>query len=179
MSLDLKTSILKVSKQLLINQMSKESVEFINEIDNMIAKKIIKTAEKLITSSNHVTINPKAIQSAVRLILPTELARKTMSDGMRAMSKYIQSQTPGDRSKRAGLQVQVSRIENYMREILKTDIRINEYAPVYLAGVIEYLNAHILDISKHDAGDKRIDIKYVKIGLYNDDEFSKLLLCLN
>ncbi|KAJ8592407.1 histone-fold-containing protein [Rhizopogon salebrosus TDB-379] len=81
------------------------------------------------------------------------------------------------RSTRAGLQFPVSRIHRMLR---KSNIskRIGSGAPVYLAAVLEYLSAEILELAGNAARDnkkRRINPRHLQLAIRNDEELSKLL----
>ncbi len=80
-------------------------------------------------------------------------------------------------SAKAGLQFPVGRIGRYMRK-QRVASRIGAGAPVYLAAVLEYLSAEILELAGNAAKDnkkKRIVPRHVQLAVRNDEELSKLL----
>ena len=81
------------------------------------------------------------------------------------------------RSARAGLQFPVGRIARYMRRGGYAS-RVGGGAPVYLASVLEYLTAELLELAGNAAKDnkkQRIVPRHVMLAVKNDDELSKLL----
>ena len=81
------------------------------------------------------------------------------------------------RSARAGLQFPVGRLARYMRE-KRVAPRISADAPVFLAAVMEYLCAEILELSGNAARDnkrKRIIPRHLQLAIRNDEELNKLL----
>lgn len=80
-------------------------------------------------------------------------------------------------SERAGLQFPVGRIRRFMRENHYAD-RIASGAPVYLAAVMEYLVAEVLELAGNAARDnkkKRIIPRHIQLAVRNDDELNKML----
>lgn len=84
---------------------------------------------------------------------------------------------PKTRSSRAGLQFPVGRVHRHLRKGHYAD-RIGTGAPVYLAAVIEYLAAEILELAGNAARDNkktRIIPRHLQLAIRNDDELNKLL----
>lgn len=87
------------------------------------------------------------------------------------------SAKPVTKSSRAGLQFPVGRIARYMREG-NYAARIGGAAPVYLASVLEYLTAELLELAGNAAKDNkktRILPRHIMLAIKNDDELSRLL----
>ena len=81
------------------------------------------------------------------------------------------------RSKRAGLVFPVSRIHRYLRKGRYAK-SIGSGASVYLAAVLEYLTAEVLELGGNAALEnkkKRIIPRYLQLAIRNDDELNKLL----
>ena len=81
------------------------------------------------------------------------------------------------RSAKAGLQFPVGRVARYMRN-QRVASRIGAGAPVYLAAVLEYLAAEILELAGNAARDNkksRIIPRHVQLAVRNDEELNKLL----
>lgn len=81
------------------------------------------------------------------------------------------------RSFRAGLQFPVGRIHRQLREG-RYAARVGAGAPVYLAAVLEYLVAEILELAGNASRDnKRIRIvpRHIQLAVRNDEELNKLL----
>ncbi len=80
------------------------------------------------------------------------------------------------RAAKAGLQFPVGRIGRYMRD-RGVAPRIGAGAPVYLAGVLEYLVAELLELSGNAARDNkraRITPRHILLTVRNDDELNNL-----
>jgi len=81
------------------------------------------------------------------------------------------------RSARAGLQFPVGRIHRQLRDG-RYAARIGAGAPVYLAAVLEYLAAEILELAGNASRDnKRVRIipRHIQLAIRNDEELNKLL----
>ena len=81
------------------------------------------------------------------------------------------------RTARAGLQFPVGRIHRYLRKG-NYSARIGSGAPVYLAAVIEYLTAEILELAGNAARDNkkaRVIPRHLQLAIRNDEELNQLL----
>ena len=80
-------------------------------------------------------------------------------------------------SAKAGLQFPVGRIGRYIRK-QRAAARVGAGAPVYLAAVLEYLAAEILELAGNAAKDNkkaRIVPRHIQLAVRNDEELNKLL----
>ena len=81
------------------------------------------------------------------------------------------------RSSRAGLQFPVGRMHRLLRKGHYAE-RVGAGAPVYLAAVLEYLSAEILELAGNAARDNkktRIIPRHLQLAIRNDEELNKLL----
>ena len=84
---------------------------------------------------------------------------------------------PKSRSSRAGLQFPVGRIHRLLRKGNFAS-RIGAGGPVYLAAVLEYLAAEVLELAGNAARDNkktRIIPRHLQLAIRNDEELNKLL----
>ena len=85
--------------------------------------------------------------------------------------------TQKTRSSRAGLQFPVGRVHSLLKKGNYGD-RVGAGAPVYLAAVLEYLSAEVLELAGNAAkGNKksRIIPRHLQLVIRNDEELNKLL----
>ena len=81
------------------------------------------------------------------------------------------------KSAKAGLQFPVGRIARYLKKG-KYASRVGAGAPVYLAAVLEYLAAEVLELAGNASRDNkktRIIPRHITLAIKNDEELSKLL----
>ena len=70
---------------------SKRSMAIMNSFINAIFEKIASEAAKLVRYNKKHTLSSKEVQSAVKLILPGELAKHALAEGTKAVTKYSSS----------------------------------------------------------------------------------------
>ncbi|XP_053713750.1 histone H2AX-like [Synchiropus splendidus] len=119
---------------------------------------------------------------AVLLPKKTEKSKKTTIKAKTTMSG--RGKTGGksrakakSRSSRAGLQFPVGRVHRLLRKGNYAQ-RVGAGAPVYLAAVLEYLTAEILELAGNAARDNkktRIIPRHLQLAVRNDEELNKLL----
>ena len=103
-----------------------------------------KGKRKKVKESSKCTLTSRAVQSAVEIVLPGELAKHAVHKGQKAVAKFVVSsagdkKNPISMAKRAGLQFPPSRTEKLLRTVHCG--RTGKGAPVFLAAVLEYLAA--------------------------------------
>ena len=87
------------------------------------------------------------------------------------------SATKVSRSHKAGLQFPVGRISRFMKKGRYAE-RIGAGAPVYLAAVLEYLAAEVLELAGNAAKDykkSRVVPRHIQLAIRNDEELNKLM----
>ena len=67
---------------------SKRSMNIMNSFINDIFEKIALEASKLVRYNKKHTLSSREVQTAVRLLLPGELAKHAVSEGTKAVTKY-------------------------------------------------------------------------------------------
>ncbi len=93
--------------------------------------------------------------------------------GGRGKTDGKKSQT---KSSKAGLQFPVGRIGRFLKKG-KFATRVGAGAPVYLASILEYLTAEILELAGNAARDNkktRIIPRHIQLAVRNDEELNKL-----
>ena len=87
-----KSYIMKVLKQVHPEtRISKKGITIINNFVEDTFEKIALEASKLCRIHKRATMNSRDVQSAIRLVLPGELAKHAVSEGTKAMTKFSQA----------------------------------------------------------------------------------------
>ena len=162
-------------------RMSKNALYQINQLVNLLGKAIVEKAHflnsKELQARSKKTISSREIQSAVRLIFPSELAKHAVSVGTKAVTKFF-SDAPSlakrqRMQEKAGLKFSVSRTTKFFK---KYNTRVGQGAPIYLTAVLEYITAELLDLCKDI-----ISSRQLKLAIERDDELKRLckILCFD
>jgi len=113
--------------------------------------------------------------------MPESAAKKSVPRAGRKAPAHSGSQgkkgSSKSRSHRAGLQFPVGRVHRYLRQGRYAE-RVGAGAPVYLAAVMEYLAAEILELAGNASRDNkkvRIVPRHIQMAVRNDEELNKLL----
>jgi len=197
------TFIYKVLKQ--VHPDTGISNKAMSEMNSFVADMFNRTLHEAMILCEYTTRNTltsREIQTAVRLILPGELAKHAVSEGTKAVTKYnshigggfgeekeekdevvpkpkfgkARGPSKYSRSARCGLVFPVGRLHRLLKE--KSRLRIGVGAPVYLAAVLEYLTAEILELAGNAARDNRvirITPRHLMLAIRNDAELDVLL----
>ena len=86
------TYIYKVLKQVHPDTgISNKAMSIMNSFVNDIFERVAEEASRLASYNKRSTISSREVQTAVRLILPGELAKHAVSEGTKAVTKYQSS----------------------------------------------------------------------------------------
>lgn len=157
---------------------TKIAITQINKILSILAEEFARVAQSAVTRANKHTCTSRDVQYAARTILPGEVAKHAVSEGTKAVTKYNNANGFNkSRSARAGLQFPVALAEKYLRSKGASTIRIGAGAPVYLAAILEYLCAEVLELAGNCARDNKrvnIAIRHVYLAVAQDEELNIL-----
>lgn len=176
-----KSFIYKVLKQVApATGISTKGMDIMDAMVEDLYEKLAVEAGRLARYNKKATITSREIQTAVRLSFPGEIAKHAVSEGTKAVTKFNVSMSDdnehGKRAARAGLQFPVGRIHSRLKKGGHAD-RISQTAPVYLAAVLEYVVAEVLELSSGVAKDlrkKRIVPRHILLSTKTDTELAEL-----
>ena len=134
----------------------------------------VRLEKSIIKNKIYYTHYYKLYQIVLRISLVSRKKKFIMSGRGKGGKAKAKSKT---RSFRAGLQFPVGRVHRFLRKGHYAD-RIGSGAPVYLAAVLEYLSAEILELAGNAARDNkkaRIVPRHLQLAVRNDEELNKLL----
>ena len=109
-------------------------------------------------------VDSRAIQTAVRLLYPGEVAKHAVSEGTKATTRYVDKSSRDNRPKGeatpelmgpyAGLQFRPARVIAYAQSLPGCRCILTETAAVYLAAVLEYTVAELLELGGNVCRDR-------------------------
>jgi histone H2B len=149
----------------------------LNTILNKLGVEISKQARILASSASLQTLKAKQMQGAVQVVLPGELAKHAKSEGVKAITKF-KTVEEGKPAEKAGLLVRPVDAEKILR---KEGLRVGADGAVYLAAILEYLAAEILELAgKVSQDNKRSTIKTQDLSesIEADEELVALMMKL-
>eukprot|EP00927_Polykrikos_kofoidii_P056023 TRINITY_DN50200_c0_g1_i1.p1 TRINITY_DN50200_c0_g1~~TRINITY_DN50200_c0_g1_i1.p1 ORF type:complete len:219 (+),score=52.35 TRINITY_DN50200_c0_g1_i1:115-771(+) len=82
------------------------------------------------------------------------------------------------RSHRAGVQFPVGRVHRYLKHYICQNARVGGTAGVYVAAVMEYLSAEVLELAGNAAKEvraKRLTPRHLQLAIRSDDELDALV----
>ena len=97
--------------------------------------------------------------------------------GKGGRGKALEKKTARSRSSKAGIQFPVGRIGRYLKDGRYAQ-RIGSGAPVYLAAVLEYLIAEIIELAGNAAKEQkkqRIIPRHIQLAICNDEELNRFV----
>ncbi len=134
----------------------------------------VSTAPPVVASETPSSTPENPVEPVVTTTTKAKAVKKT---GTGIGRKVMKKGTSISRSARAGLVFPVGRLSTRLRKARVTP-RVAGGAPVYLAAVLEYLAAEVLETAGNVARDnkrKRIIPRHIQLAVRNDGELNKLL----
>lgn len=161
---------------------TKSALEALDSVVRVTANQLVDRALALTGGSEKITVSSAELQASVRLVLPGDLATHAVKAGLTATNTFQESEKKRaesgtlvekaqTRESRAGLIFSVSAAEKYLRCFGQNGYHVAALAPVFLAGVLQYLTAELLDLSGTQAREVKkvtITIRHLFLAVTND-----------
>ncbi len=175
--------ITRLSKQLHPKlNLSADAKNYLQNIINSFLDDFMIYISTMMDHNRVKTLSSRDIQSSVRLFFVGELAKHAISIGIKASIRFTSYRSKNSKkisnAKKAGIIFPPSRVRSILENELvdyKIDFRISSESPVYLAAVLEYLTAEILQVSSEECNCKKISVEDIKKGIEKDDELRRTL----
>ena len=179
--------IRKVLKQLHPDRnFSKTALSQVNRCLQIICSHIVDTSFSLANITDTLTISSRHVLASLEFHMSGAILKHAISEGTKALTKAIstrdslkqdtQKQQRHRQETIAGLQFSVSYVRSFMKNKGK---RIGWGAPFFLASVLEYLCAEILELAGNvcfDNKKKIIKLRHVTLAIQNDQELKGMFL---
>jgi len=167
---------------------TKDCVSQINFLLNIVARNITLRMNTVLDVKNQQTMRALDVQTVVKMIIPGELSKGAVAMGTKAVTKYGSFKPSRNEdgkkvsnSVKAGLLLSVSACRKFLKSMCSSQ-RVGDTAAVYLAAVLEYLAAEMLEMAGNYARDnkkQRITSRGLTIILQADEELHKLFKQFN
>ena len=157
----------------------------LNSVLCIIAKKISTTASRLTQIAKKKTVSVKELSNAIKLVLPPEVAKNALSEGNKAINKFIQETKTNNpekiknksRHEKAGIIFPPSITEKFIRNFGFSNILVTKNTPIFLASALEYITSDILTVSTETTKENkrvRITVRDLELSVRTDEELIEL-----
>jgi histone H3/H4 len=178
-NLDFGIYIRKVCKQVHPKlKLSSDAVSQLTFIINVLARNISLQAGSVVRLQKKATIGSREVEQATKAVLPSEISKHAVAEGTKAVTKASSLKI----QKSSNLVFRVSRCRKFLKEC--SSQRVSPMAGVYLAAVLEYISAEILELAGYEVQERKksvIKARDLSQGIKNDEELNSLIGegCLN
>jgi len=179
-----KTYIVRIQNQIDPEKsLRQDAVSKLETIIHRLLHDITRNLVLLLEHAHKITITSLDVQTVVRMMITNPaLLKNAVTEGQRAVHKLVSKKKSKKRvtvAKTAGIVIPPPRIRKVMEENLtKKDVRISPASVVYLAAVIDYLIAEILDVSTENTDTRFITKESIEHTLTHDREIRDLVCSL-
>ncbi len=181
------TYIHKTLKQVLpTTNIAKATSMQLDVFMKIFAARLASVAIQVAHGAGRRTVSVEDVETAVQLILPSELCKNALAAGIKALAAYDSSATNKTKNKaaRSGLQFPPHISEKFLRlqssaaHSAASKLSVAQGAPVYMAAVIEYLAGELLSLGGNQTLDSKrqtINIRHLFLATSGSSEISQLL----
>jgi histone H3/H4 len=152
------------------------AIEWFHGLVDDVANRVAAEAAKLAKYNAKATISSREVQTAVRLHFPGELAKHAVSEGTKAVTLYLSDGVLVVPNSLLYIDQAQCVLADVIAESAASTVAAG--APVYLAAVLDYLTAEILELAGNAARDNRmlqISQLHFELAIRNDEELNKLV----
>lgn len=169
----------KALKQVSNNEITNNAKQQLNHLLIIIAKLITDKCLFFVEISKKKTLSIKELENAISILFLGELKKVIIEEGEKSVIKY--KENIDDEKKRCSKQNKIGIIfppsicEKFLRKFGNSNIMISQESSIYLASVLEYISAEILDLSSSIASAHnriRITVRDLEISIRTDYEFN-------
>lgn len=148
-------------------EISSDALDYVNDLVNDIIERTATQAKTLPAEDGKLT--SREVQTAVRLVLPSELAKHAVSEGTKAVTG-------------GGIDLVIPSVQ--VRALLlskdfASETTLGAGAPLYLAGSLESIFEHVLlpaGSKANEAGASVVEVAHISAAISEDGELSVLFL---
>jgi histone H3/H4 len=150
----------------------------LNELAMITCKLIKQKILAVLHSSRKRTMSSIEVEASIRLLFTGQLSQKLLDEGKKCVQQYIDnSKTKELKGQSRHSKAEILIPPSILERLLRTDqFQMGFSAPIFLAGVIEYFLAQILQLSVLVSKNIRITIYDIEHGIKSDREFSSYML---
>lgn len=161
------------------SKISLESKDKLASLAFLFVCDIITRAIELVHLTNKKTLNAKSCQTALNVVLPSELVKFAISNATKSLVLFnLSKETPksGGMNKTSNLTLHPSIIKNIASVRVPCSYRVSNGFAVFLAASTQYIIAEILELSGNASRDsKRIVIQpeHIEMAIVHDESLAK------
>ena len=149
----------------------------LNDLAMITCKLIKQKMLSVLYSSRKRTITSLEIEASIKLLFIGQLSQKLQDEGKKCVQQYIDnSKTKELKGQSRHSKAEILIPPSILERILRTEMfQMGFSAPIFLAGVIEYFLAQILQLSVLVSKNIRITIHDIENGIKSDRELSSYM----
>lgn len=157
-----------------ITQQAKQQL---NDLAIITCKIVANKVACILAASKKKTVGEYEVECAIKLLFTNQLAQKSVEEGKKSLENYINNSKSKDlkghsRHVKADILIPPSILEKFLRI---NGMHMSYNAPIFLAGVIEYFMAQVLDLANNLSLNKkgvRITLQDLENGIKSDKELT-------
>ena len=158
---------------------TKDAKTQLNSCLIILATNISNNSQQITINNKKKTISVNEIKTSLKLVLIGDLYDKSLEEGEKAIYKYTinKKKAKSSRQQKAGIIFPAALCEKFLRDFGNSKLMITKNSPVFLAAILEYICAQILECVRDNICNlKRIRFKLSDIdyAIKNDKELGYL-----